>query len=205
MAGTLRLNEKKRRSALLHSDEVELMRRLFEGSTDAVQLDDTDGRVIYANGSWLSLFHVDADDVLGAKWTGLVKRRQHGRGELTRSWSRTKKGTPTQGTVGLRTEGNGREFLSYTRMPVQGESGDVWAVLSIFRSEGLVPGDQDVADITHDLSNVFTAIMAGAQLIERQNPEDQGLASKVDLIQRSAQRGLRLLGRLGPKATGTAP
>lgn len=175
-----------------------MVQRLFEGSTDAVQVDGMDGRVVYANGAWLSLFRVDADEALGAKWSGMVKDRLCKPAALSSSWSRCKKGNRAKGVVALKMDGGGQQQVSYTRAPMWQDDGEVWGVLSIFRLEGLQPGNQELADATHDLTNVFTAIMAGAQLIERQNSDTPGLVAKSDLINRSAQRGLQLLKKFGP-------
>lgn len=181
----------------LNADQIAFFQGLFEGSTDAVQVDDIDGRVVFANGSWLSLYQVDADDALGAKWAQLVKGRLCQGENLSRSWSSCKKGKSIQGAVGLKTDGDGQMQVSYSRTPLRGENGEVVAVLSIFRPEMLKAGNEEIAEAVHDINNTFTAIIAGAQLIERQNSEIAGLSSKADLIQRSAKRGLELLSRLG--------
>ena len=59
-------------SISLPAGQLALVRSLFECSSGAVQLDDTEGHVIFADGAWLSLFQVDAAD---AKWAKLVKGR----------------------------------------------------------------------------------------------------------------------------------
>ena len=194
------VNARESRRSSRSSGEAAMLRELFEGSTDAVQLDDVDGRVIFANGAWLSLFQVEVDDAEGAKWTRLVKGRLLKGQELGRSWSRCKKGGSVQGIVALKSDGDGPQQVSYTRMPVRTKSGEVWAVLSIFRIQGTEPGGQDIADAVHDLKNIFTSIIIGSQLIERQNSDIPDLTSKVGLIQRAASRGLELLDKLGGKS-----
>ena len=191
------INDGKGRRSSQPTGELAMLRDLFDGSPDAVQVDDMDGRIVFANGAWLSLFHVDADNVEGAEWTGLVMGRLIKEEVLSGSWSRCKKGEPAQGSVALKMDGDGLQHVSYTRVPVRTESGEVCAVLSIFRPEESAPGDQDFEDAVHGLKNAFTAIIAGSQLIERQNGDIPGLVSKADLIQRSASRGLRLIERLG--------
>jgi len=183
-------------SPSLPSGQVAFFRSLFEGSSDTVQLDDTEGQVIFSNGAWLSLFQVDAADAVGVKWAKLVKGRLCKGEQLGRSWSRSKKGSPSQGTVALKADGDARMQVSYTRMPVRGKNDEVLAVVSIFRQEMLEPSDAGIGETVHDIKNAFTAIVIGAQLLERQNQDAPDLISKTDLIQKASARGLELLQNL---------
>jgi len=142
-------------STSLSSGQFAFFRSLFEGSSDAVQLDDTEGQVIFANGAWLSLFQVDAAAAVGAKWVKLVKGRLCKGEQLGRTWSRSKKGGPSQGTVALKADGDARMQVSYTRMPVRGKNDEVLAVVSIFRQEMLEPSDAGGGEIVHDIKNAY--------------------------------------------------
>lgn len=118
--------------------ELALIARVLNGSADAVEIDDLDDYVVYANDTWCLLFSRSRDEVAALRWDS-SKYRAEDLADLKDSWEVCVQRKSSRGFLSTNGHANVREAAPYVRTCCADDECVVKAVRTIYRSVDDVP------------------------------------------------------------------
>ncbi len=106
----------------------------MEASTDAVEIDDVEGNVVYVNDSWCRLFEQERLDVTGKHWAHLKHANQpQSRAALEETWERALKEGGAQGVFSFPRPGDKLQHVSLARTLYSNAGGVETALITFYR------------------------------------------------------------------------
>lgn len=108
-----------------------LMVRVLEASSDAMEIDDMAGRIVYLNDAWCQLFEEDRRKVTGQRWDSVGACSQTG---LKESWEAATSEGRSKGTFSMMRSDGKPQRVSYSRTLYRNAEGMETAVITIYRA-----------------------------------------------------------------------
>ena len=165
----------------------------FESSTDAMEINDMEGVILYVNDAWWKLFQRDRRVPMGTAWDAF-EMDDAAKAELKRTWKECLSRETSKGMLRI---GRADTSVSYVRT-LHRTSDDVPSgVVTVYREFDAVPGE-DVAFPVHRLAgeirNVLTTINGILVLNENESVDDQAMLERVRRIAEAVKKGMESVG-----------
>ncbi|NOZ24483.1 MAG: PAS domain S-box protein [Nitrospirae bacterium] len=191
------------------TEELSRFKRIIDSAFDIITFTDQDGQIVYVNKAFEELTGYSKAEVLGR---GLFVLNEGIYGEEFRSniLDGVRSGNPWRGEL-INRKKNGEEFIvSSVIFPIHSDSGENIIFVSIQRDiteekklyEQLLRAQKMEAigtlagGIAHDFNNILTAVLGYAEVIKHKIRKDDPIYKGIDIIERSAQQGAALAGRI---------
>ena len=192
-------------STLPHPDS-ELLKHTLEASTDSMEIDDIEGRVVLVNDAWCRMFRMHKDDATGTRWD-LLGLDVHDISELGISWDRCIATGRSEGFLQFERKDRFREAVKYGRLLHRDLNGIPNAVITCFKPPeqrnqtdeawdfDFDESGQESRRIEHNLRNVLTMMVLNVDLLSR-STEDHVMVKRLALIKAAVRSGLELVDEL---------
>ena len=187
-------------------------RAIFDSAFQSTLLVDLDGRIVFANRTWLDSAGAQLGEVVGcALWDSPWWSDSPGeRDRLMREFPRSAGGVFVRYEAELTVPGGDLRRFDFSLKPVLDDGGMVTQVVAearditemkrieatLHQSQKLETIGQLTGGIAHDFNNLLMVILGSLRLLERRIPDDPRLSRLIAGALQGAERGAALTQRL---------
>ncbi|MEC4684569.1 MAG: ATP-binding protein [Nitrospirota bacterium] len=191
------------------TEELRRFKKIIDSAFDIITFTDEEGHIIYVNRAFEEL-------------TGYMKSEMSGKGLFALNkgiynenfysdiFNSIRSGNPWRGEL-INRKKNGEEFIvSSVIFPIHSDSGRTINFVSIqrditeekklyaqlLRAQKMEAIGTLAGGIAHDFNNILTAVLGYAEVIKHKISKDDQIYKGIDIIEKSAQQGAALAGRI---------
>ncbi len=191
------------------TEELSRFKKIIDSAFDIITFTDENGRIVYVNRAFEELTGYSKAEISG-KGLFALNEDIYSEDFYSRIFDSIRSGRPWMGELVNRKK-NGEEFIvSSVVFPVYADSGRIVNFVSIQRDiteekklyEQLLRAQKMEAigtlagGIAHDFNNILTAVLGYAEVIKHKISKYDPIYKGIDIIERSAQQGAALAGRI---------
>ncbi|GMT46787.1 MAG: hypothetical protein IEMM0007_0353 [bacterium] len=191
------------------TEELRRFKKIIDSAFDIVTFTDEDGHIIYVNRAFEELTGYTKSGMSG-KGLFALNEGIYNENFYSNIFNSIRSGNPWRGEL-INRKKNGEEFIvSSVVFPIHSDSGKTTNFVSIqrditeekklytqlLRAQKMEAIGTLAGGIAHDFNNILTAVLGYAEVIKHKISKDDQIYKGIDIIEKSAQQGAALAGRI---------